>query len=82
MVIKALKTNQKEELPSGSYTEVSYKSLNSVIGGKLLKEGEEIGGFYLGSTIVLIFEAPSNFKFKVTSGQRVQVGQALGDIEN
>lgn len=39
-----------------------------------------MGGFYLGSTVVLVFEAPSNFEFKLTAGQRIKMGEALGDI--
>lgn len=45
-----------------------------------LKRGELIGEFRMGSTIVLIFEAPSNFRFNVHTGDRVQMGQKLGCV--
>lgn len=64
----------------GTYTEVSYKSASRLLRGKPLRPGDEMGGFYLGSTVVLVFEAPSNFEFKLTAGQRIKMGEALGDI--
>ncbi|CAO3616245.1 unnamed protein product [Cunninghamella blakesleeana] len=78
---EALKTNNKEDLPMGTYTEVTYRSASKQLGGKPLQYGDEMGGFYLGSTVVLVFEAPLDFKFKIQSGQTIKMGEALGDIE-
>ncbi|KAL5016125.1 hypothetical protein ScPMuIL_005714 [Solemya velum] len=43
-----------------------------------VKKGEMFGEFNLGSTIVLIFEAPKNFQFTVENDLKVQFGQPLG----
>jgi hypothetical protein len=43
-----------------------------------LKRGDDVGLFELGSTIVLIFEAPVNFGWSIGSGEKVSVGLPLG----
>ncbi|TPX32273.1 phosphatidylserine decarboxylase [Synchytrium microbalum] len=43
-----------------------------------LKKGQEVGGFQLGSTVALVFEAPKTFRFCLESGQSIKVGQAVG----
>lgn len=43
-----------------------------------LKKGDPFGEFRMGSTIVLVFEAPPNFRFSLTPGQKIKVGEALG----
>ena len=47
-----------------------------------IKKGDRVGAFNLGSSIVLIFEAPKNFQFNVSPGQKVYYGQPLGIITN
>ena len=60
------------------------------------ERGEEMGGFQLGSTIVLVFEAPKGvrpsldegyegkrnggFEWNIEQGQKVKVGEALGVV--
>ncbi|CAG8502658.1 2243_t:CDS:2 [Cetraspora pellucida] len=79
---QVLRTNQKGDTPVGTYTEMSYKNASKLLGGLPLIIGEVIGGFCLGSTIVLIFEPPLNFKFCATSEQKIQVGRKLGENGN
>jgi len=42
--------------------------------------GQEVGEFRMGSTVVLLFEAPKAFVFDVDAGQSIQMGQSLGRI--
>ena len=45
------------------------------------KPGDTLGRFRLGSTIVLIFEAPPSTQFVVEPGQRVLIGQPLTNLD-
>lgn len=48
--------------------------------GQKFSKGDLIGQFNMGSTIVLLFEAPKNFKFDIVAGQKISVGESLGHI--
>ena len=74
------------EVYSG-FSEATYESASPVLRGHALRRGEEMGGFQLGSTIVLVFEAPARsksgrdgFTWAVEKGQTVKMGQALGRV--
>ncbi|XP_066583317.1 phosphatidylserine decarboxylase proenzyme, mitochondrial isoform X2 [Prorops nasuta] len=42
-----------------------------------VRKGDLFGEFRMGSTIVLLFEAPADFQFCLQPGQQIKVGQAL-----
>jgi phosphatidylserine decarboxylase len=78
---QALRTNIRgRRPPPGTYTEGIYSSASTALHGQPLRPAQEMGGFCLGSTIVLVFEAPKTFEFKVQAGQKIKVGQCLGDV--
>ncbi|CAG7700231.1 unnamed protein product [Allacma fusca] len=65
-----LQTNVRRQ-PKGHYKDKFFeKSLQ-------FKKGENIGEFNLGSTVILIFEAPSDFSFSLQHGNRVKVGHSI-----
>ncbi|KAI2643357.1 phosphatidylserine decarboxylase-domain-containing protein [Xylaria nigripes] len=75
--------------PYSGFAEATYSAASAVLGGHGLRRGEEMGGFRLGSTVVLVFEAPiadpvkgtSGFTWAVEKGQIIKMGQALGRVE-
>ncbi|GJN29998.1 hypothetical protein PR202_gb18270 [Eleusine coracana subsp. coracana] len=53
--------------------------------GVMVKKGEEIAGFNMGSTVVVVFEAPvskkaasSDFNFCIRIGDSIRVGEVIG----
>ncbi|KAK1783629.1 phosphatidylserine decarboxylase-domain-containing protein [Copromyces sp. CBS 386.78] len=78
--------------PYLGYAEATYEAASPVLKGHALRRGEEMGGFQLGSTIVLVFEAPvaehdesgkviKGWTWNVDKGQKIKMGQTLGHVE-
>jgi len=76
------------------FAEATYAAASAKLGGHALRRGEEMGGFMLGSTIVMVFEGPKEdlredgkpkegsmgWKWMVEKGVKVKMGQALGAV--
>ncbi|KAI9008027.1 phosphatidylserine decarboxylase-domain-containing protein [Gaertneriomyces semiglobifer] len=73
-----LRTNQSwrhATHPPGQYDELLYLTAPK------LRKGDEMGGFMLGSTVVLVFEAPTNFEFLLEPGRKVKMGETIGRLK-
>ncbi|KAF2277185.1 phosphatidylserine decarboxylase [Westerdykella ornata] len=55
--------------PYSGFAEASYVNASRVLRGHALGRGEEMGGFQLGSTIVLVFEAPKGRRPTMDEGE-------------
>merc|ERR1719195_1499595 len=73
-----LKTNRLRDVAVHCGGDVSSKMYHE---GIRLEAGASVGGFRLGSTVVLVFEAPQDFRWKVGVGDSVRVGQPLGEAQ-
>lgn len=71
---QTLSTNTDLTWPDGFFEDRSLLQAKKNFSGVRLSKGQAMGDFRLGSTIVLLFEAPPDFQFSVESGQKVQYG--------
>ncbi|EDV53923.1 phosphatidylserine decarboxylase proenzyme, mitochondrial [Drosophila erecta] len=81
-----LKTNRWTGFNVGKHPSSTYEYDELVLNKerteapKEFGKGDLVGQFNMGSTIVLLFEAPKNFKFDIIAGQKIRVGESLGHI--
>ncbi|CAK0873703.1 unnamed protein product [Prorocentrum cordatum] len=71
-----LKTNRLRDIAVHCGGDVSQKLYEGVA----FEPGGNVGGFRLGSTVVLVFDAPECFQLKVNLGDSVRVGEPLGEV--
>lgn len=70
-----LKTNRMRDICVHCGGDISSKLYPA---GVRLGPGDNLGGFRLGSTVVLVFDAPSDFQLQVGVGDTIKVGEVLG----
>ncbi|KAI3379488.1 hypothetical protein SNEBB_005443 [Seison nebaliae] len=84
-----LKTNKRKKWHPGEYWDKDFRqhftyNSNSIdvikSNGISCERNDSFGHFDFGSTVILIFEAPNNFRFNVTDGAKVRVGESLGSV--
>ena len=73
--LQSLQTNTNSSYCFNTFHD---KNLITAGDGVPLEKGCHVGGFNLGSTMVLLFEGPKDFEFSVSPGDRVLYGQAIG----
>ncbi|EEQ40345.1 phosphatidylserine decarboxylase [Clavispora lusitaniae] len=78
--IDSVSSDKPKRLRKNTVYEATYTGASRLLGGFPLSKGEEVGGFKLGSTVVLVFEAPDNFHFNLEVGQKIKMGESLGDF--
>lgn len=71
---------RRKRLRKNTIYEATYWKASKLLAGVPLNKGQEMGGFKLGSTVVLVFEAPENFRFNIEAGEKIKVGQRLGSL--
>lgn len=54
--------------PYSGFAEATYEAASPILKGHALRRGEEMGGFQLGSTVVLVFEAPKGKRPSLDEG--------------
>ena len=65
---RAAEDAAKRGEPYSGFAEATYSEASKLLGGHALRKGEEMGGFQLGSSIVMVFEAPKGCRKSFDEG--------------
>ena len=65
---RAAEEAAKRGEPYSGFAEATYEAASPLLKGHALRRGEEMGGFQLGSTVVLVFEAPKGQRPSLDEG--------------
>lgn len=65
---RAAEEAAKRGEPYSGFAEATYEAASPILHGHALRRGEEMGGFQLGSTVVLVFEAPKGQRPSLDEG--------------
>lgn len=55
-----------------------YKPIKREYGNHIIKAGEELGMFKMGSSVVALLEVPKGFEFTAKENEKVRYGQVIG----
>jgi phosphatidylserine decarboxylase len=76
-IILGCETTLRTNLSSKRIGDVDDKHYDSAV---QKSRGDYVGEFNMGSSVVLIFEAPKEFKFAMKPGDKLRYGQTLGTL--
>ncbi|XP_037036970.1 phosphatidylserine decarboxylase proenzyme, mitochondrial isoform X1 [Bradysia coprophila] len=79
---ESLQTNKWHGFKVGKLNKTEHFDEIELPQDTILEKGQLLGQFNMGSTVVLIFEAPKYFKFFVEQGQTIKMGEPLGCTKN